>query len=232
MSHEKNIRSSKEFSADINRLGRLTSIIALIAMFAVPLGTAYYYNVGLDLGKAFAAASSLIAIFLPTAVAENLSFYPIFGSGAMYLSSITGNITNMKLPVTVSGQKIANAEAGTEKGDIIAIITVGISSMVTILILIIGAFLIGSWLVPILEHPVLKPGFDHITPALYGAITVPQIIRNPKLALVPLLYTGGFYFILGADRFGQYQSYILLSSMLVSVLVAYFLHRRQSTEEK
>lgn len=134
--HEKSVKFTKE----VNILGRITSIIALIAMYAVPLGVAAIFKIDFSITKALAASSSLIAIFLPTAVVENLSFYNIFGAGGMYLSSITGNITNMKMPVTVAGQKIAGVESGTESGDVIAIICVGVSSIVTVFILILECF--------------------------------------------------------------------------------------------
>lgn len=226
----KQIESNEQFSLEINRLGRITSIVALIFMFAVPLGTAYWYGVGLNFKDAIAASTGLIAIFLPTAVVENLSFYPILGSGGMYLSSITGNITNMKMPVTIAGQKIAGVKPGTEKGDVIAIICVGISSIVTVVVLALGMFLIGTWLVPILQHPLLKPGFDHITPALYGAITVPQILSSKKLAITPILYAGGAYLLLGATGYGSYQSYILITCMLLSVIIAYALFKNNKLD--
>ncbi|AMC00017.1 hypothetical protein AWM75_00945 [Aerococcus urinaehominis] len=219
------MRASQAFSKEINLLGRVTSIIALIAMFSVPLVTAYAFKIELSFSELMAASAGLVAIYLPTAVVENLSFYSVLGAGGMYLSSITGNITNMKLPVTVAGQKIAGAEPGTDEGDVVAILSVGVSSLVTVFILVLGAFLIGSWLVPILNHPLLKVGFDHITPALYGAITVPQILKQPKLAIAPAIFVLALFFILGPAGFAQYQSYILISSLIVSCLAAYVMFR-------
>lgn len=195
-------------------------------MFLVPIGTAWYFGVEFNLANAFAASTSLIAVFLPTAVVENLSFYPMLGAGGMYLSSITGNITNMKIPVTVAGQQVADVEPGSEKGDIIAIITVGVSSTVTIIILFLGMFLLGSWLVPILNHPVLKPGFDHIIPALYGEITVPQVFENKKLSIIPIVFSTIFILLLGSGGFVEFQSYILISCLVVSVLSAYGMFKK------
>lgn len=218
-------KQSQNFSKSINRLGRITSIIALIAMFLVPYGTAYYFGVELSLVEGFAAASSLLAIFIPMAVVENVSYYPILGSGGMYLSSITGNITNLKLPAVVTGQQIAGVEPGTDEGDVISILAVGISSLVTILILFISMFFIGQWLIPILNHPVLKPGFDNITPALLGAITVPQVIQNKKLSITPIALALAAFFLIGPNQFVSAQSYVLLLIMILSVLVAYLLFK-------
>lgn len=214
------------FTIKINRLGRLTSIIALFFMVLVPFGTAYYYGTDFKFSEVFAASIGLIATFLPTAVVENISYYPIFGAGAMYLSSITGNILNMKLPAVVSGHQIANVEPGSDKGDVVAIISVGISSLVTIAILVLGNFVVGEVLAPLLSNPVLKPGFDNITPALLGAITLPQLFKAKKLTVTPLIIALGAYLIIGPANFRSVQSYVLISVMIVSVGVAYLMHKR------
>lgn len=214
------------FSTRINMLGRWTSVIALFFMVLVPFGMAMYYGVSFRIEEVFAASIGLIATFLPTAVVENISYYPVFGAGAMYLSSITGNILNMKLPAVVSGQQIAEVEPGSDKGDVIAIIAVGVSSLVTIAILILGNFVVGEALSPILSNPVLKPGFDNITPALLGAITIPQLFKAKKLAITPLIIALGVFLIIGPENFGSVQSYVLISVMALSVGAAYLLYKR------
>lgn len=214
------------FSTRINMLGRWTSVIALFFMVLVPFGMAMYYGVSFRIEEVFAASIGLIATFLPTAVVENISYYPVFGAGAMYLSSITGNILNMKLPAVVSGQQIAEVEPGSDKGDVIAIIAVGVSSLVTIAILILGNFVVGEALSPILSNPVLKPGFDNITPALLGAITIPQLFKAKKLAITPLIIALGAFLIIGPENFGSVQSYVLISVMALSIGVAYLLYKR------
>src|SRR5699024_12532212 len=167
----------------------------------------------------------LSAICFPMAVAENISFYSVLGAGRMYLGSITRNILNLKLPVVVSAQKIVDVEPGTEEGDVVAIIAVGISSLVTVVILFLGMALIGTWLVPILNHPVVKPGFDNVTPALLGAIAIPQFLSDKKLSITPVALVLLLFLILGADGYGSYQSFILLGVMAVSVGVAYIMYR-------
>lgn len=228
MMNEKQEQKEKQtwaFHHKINNLGIVTTLIALIAMFSVPLGIAWYFEIDFSLTDALLASTSLLAIYVPMVVAENISFYSVLGAGGMYLSSITGNILNMKLPVVVSAQKIVGVEPGTEEGDIVSIIAVGVSSLVTVVILFLGMALIGTWLVPILNHPAVKPGFDNVTPALLGAIAIPQFVSNEKLAITPVLLVLFLYLILGASGYASYQSYILLGVMLLSVGSAYILYR-------
>lgn len=223
-------QKSIEYGKSINRLGRITSIIALFFMFLVPMGTAAIFGLEFNISESLGAAASLIAIFLPTAVVENISYYPVLGAGGMYLSSITGNILNMKLPAAISGMKIAQVEPGTDEGDVISVLSIGTSSVVTTIIVFTGLFL-GKALLPILSSPILAPGFQNITPALMGAVAVPSLLQNKKLAVVPVILAIGAYLIIGSARFGMVQSYVLISVMALSVLAGYIMFKKEKGEK-
>ncbi len=165
-------------------------------------------------------------MFLPMAVVENISYYQVIGAGGIYLSSITGNVLNMKLPCAIAGMKIAGVEPGTKEGDVISIIAIGVSSLVTTLILFLGMFVIGQALLPILKSPVLAPGFANITPAILGAVAVPNLLNNKKLSIVPIILALAAFFIIGAGSFGRYQSYVLIVVMILSVGSAYLNYKK------
>lgn len=214
------------FSDRINFLGRYTSIIALLAMFSIPIIVSVFFSIEVDFGGMLAVGGSLIAMFAPMAIVENISYYPVMGAGGVYLSCITGNIMNMKLPCALSGMKIADVEPGSSGGDVISIICVAVSSLVTTFILIAGMFVIGEFLMPLLTHPVLKAGFDNIMPALMGAVAVPFFIKSPKIAATPLIVSIALAIIIGPTVVQRYQSYILPCVMLLSVLAAYIMYKK------
>lgn len=232
--HNSSNSAEKEFDNKINFLGRWTSVIALLAMFAVPIVVTVAFQIKVDWASAVPIAGSLIALFAPMAIVENISYYAIIGAGGVYLSCITGNIMNMKLPCALSGMKIANVEPGSKKGDIISIISIGVSSIVTTIILLFGMLVVGKFLAPLLDNPVLKPGFDNTMPALMGAIAVPFVIKSPKLAIFPVIATLILYLSpLGTTLFSAfYQSYTLLGVMFVTVIVSYFMHKKGLLENK
>ena len=218
-------RLSKEFDKSINRLGRYTSIIALASMLSVPFITQIYFGLDINFGDVLVASSGLIAMFLPMAVVENISYYQIIGAGGIYLSSITGNILNMNLPCAIAGMKIAGVEPGTKEGDVISIIAIGVSSVVTTIIIFLGMFFVGQALLPLLNSPVLAPGFANVTPAILGATAVPALLGNKKLSVVPVILSLVAYFIIGA-KFGMYQSYVLIIVMVLSVGSAYINYKK------
>ena len=83
--------------------------------------------------------------------------------------------------------QFSKVEPGTPEGDIISTIAIGVSSIVTTLILFMGMLLL-SQLRPILESPLLAPAFANILPALFGGLAVVFLAKNPKIAVGPILF--------------------------------------------
>jgi len=220
------IELNKKYDSEIYILGRVTSLIALALMFGVPFLITTKFGVPVNAGETISALVSLLAIFGPSAVIENISYYAIIGAGAVYLCSITGNIMTMKLPVAISGMKIAGVEPGSRKGDVISIISVGISSIVTVTILFLGMLVIARFLTPVLSNPVLAPGFANIMPSLFGAMLVPFVLKNPKLSITPFVVSVALCLIFGSATVSRYVSFLLIPVICLSVLGAYVMYKK------
>ena len=119
-------------------------------------------------------------------IVEVITFIPMLGAGGSYLSFVTGNISNLKLPCAINALENAGADPKSEEGEIISTIAIAVSSIVTTLIVALGVLLIVP-LSPILESPVLTPAFDQMLPALFGALGVALISKNWKIAVAPII---------------------------------------------
>lgn len=117
---------------------------------------------------------------------EVFTYVPMLGAGGTYLSFVTGNISNLKLPCGIDAIERSGAKAGSEEAEVISTIAIAISSIVTTVIIILGVIFIVP-LQPILEHPVLEPAFEMILPALFGGLGVVFISKNVKLAIAPII---------------------------------------------
>ena len=117
---------------------------------------------------------------------EVITFIPMLGAGGSYLSFVTGNISNLKLPCAINALENAGADPKSEEGEIVSTIAIAVSSIVTTVIVALGVALIVP-LSPILESPVLTPAFDQMLPALFGALGVALISKNWKIAVAPIL---------------------------------------------
>ena len=119
-------------------------------------------------------------------VVEVITFIPMLGAGGSYLSFVTGNISNLKLPCAINALENAGADPKSEEGEIVSTIAIAVSSIVTTVIVALGVLLIVP-LSPILESPILTPAFDQMLPALFGALGVALISKNWKIAVAPIL---------------------------------------------
>ena len=91
------------FYNKIHRLGRITVVCALISFMAVPFGLAAVNGISMNIPEILKNAIPLLLTFSISGICENLSFMPIIGSGALYMSCVTGNVSNIPLHRSASG---------------------------------------------------------------------------------------------------------------------------------
>ncbi len=165
------ITISDSFQAWAHKWGRIGTLIALIYMIALPFIVLTAYDSMPSLGEIFNIGTiSILMIYIPVGISEALSYTPILGSSS-YLTFITGNIMNLKLPVAVNAMKLAKKEPNTPEGDAISSVAVAVSSIMTIIILALAA-LLSAWISPVFELPAVKTASNYLIPALFGSLTL------------------------------------------------------------
>ena len=114
------------------------------------------------------------------------TFIPMLGAGGSYLSFVTGNISNLKLPCALAAMEQAGVKSNSEEGEVVSTIAIAVSSIVTTLIIIVGVILLVP-LTPILDSAVLEPAFAQILPALFGGLGVSYVSQNWKISIAPII---------------------------------------------
>ena len=219
-----NKNSSEAFNKSIHNLGRWSNSVAVILMFCVPLFTMLIYKVEVDWPTTFKAAMQLCIVFIPTQLTEVISFTPIIGAGGTYLSFITGNVMNMKVPAATAGHRLMNVVPHSEEGEVVSILAIGMSSITTTLIIFVGMFALTP-LMPLLSSEVLKPGFNNIMPALMGAMLLPHLVKNRKYVVVPIILATIAGVVVA--KYGMVQGYLLIGIMIASVVTAILLTKNE-----
>ena len=161
------------------------SMMALLLLFPVIVWIAFEDATpdwkGVALGLVATAP-----MYWAVGVVEVITFIPMLGAGGSYLSFVTGNISNLKLPCAINALENAKADPKSEEGEIISTIAIAVSSIVTTVIIALGVLLIVP-LKPILSNPALTPAFDQMLPALFGALGVALVSKNWKIAIAPIV---------------------------------------------
>ena len=126
-------------------------------------------------------------IYWTVGTIEVLTYVPMLGTGGSYLGFLTGNLTSLKVPCALNAMQACGVEAGTEEGEVISTIAIGVSSLVTTAVIALGVLLLSS-IRGVIESPALQPAFDNILPALFGPLAVVYVSKNWKVAMAPLIF--------------------------------------------
>ncbi len=170
----------------VHRDGRIWGIVVGAILISFPLVLSFIFNAIPNFSFLAQGLLATAPMYWAVGIIEIFTYVPMLGAGGTYLSFITGNISNLKLPCAVDAMERANVKASSEEGEVISTISIAISSIVTTVIIIIGIICIAP-LSPILDSPVLKPAFDMILPALFGGLGVVFVSKNIKLAIAPIV---------------------------------------------
>jgi hypothetical protein len=166
--------------------GRIWGIILCVILLAFPLIVGLIFNAVPEWTALAKGIFATLPMYWAVGIIEIFTYVPMLGAGGTYLSFVTGNISNLKLPCAVDAMERADVKPSSEEGEIISTISIAVSSIVTTFIIILGVILIIP-ITPILESPVLKPAFDMILPALFGGLAVVFISKNAKLSIAPII---------------------------------------------
>ena len=203
-------------------LGRLGTAAAILLLLAVPMAMGWVLNASPD-WKAFGVGFAQAAlIYWTSGVVEFLVYSPMLGSGASYLTFITGNAVNLKLPCAVNAREICGTQVGTPENDIVSTLSVATSSLVTTLVLAVGVLCLVP-LRPVLENPALAPAFNNVIPALFGALAFKYFSKSPKLAAAPLAFMC-VLFVLAPGLIGS-VSFLILGSGGMAIAIAWWMFR-------
>lgn len=189
------IEITDSFQAWAHKWGRVGTLIALLYMIAIPFVVLTFYDSMPSVGEVFNISTmSILMIYIPVGFSEAISYTPILGASS-YLTFITGNIMNLKLPCAVNAMKLAKKEPNTPEGEAISSVAVAVCSIMTIIILAIAA-LLSSWISPLFELPAVKTASNYLIPALLGSLTLglfastnsgKKVVKNGVMGVVPII---------------------------------------------
>ncbi len=180
------MKKKMTYMESVHHYGRIWGIIVGLVLLSFPLILSLIFRTAPNFDILWKGILATAPMYWAVGIVEIFTFVPMLGAGGTYLSFITGNISNLKLPCAIDAMERAGVKASDEEGEVISTISIAVSSIVTTLIIIVGVICIVP-LTPLLESPVLVPAFDMILPALFGGLAVVFISKNLKLSIAPII---------------------------------------------
>ena len=226
-----------ERNARLHWIGRLWMGISMLYICTIPLWMGLYWKVSPDWSVfASGAVVSPFILMALSGIAEPIVYAPMVGINGMYLSFVTGNLSNLKIPCVVKAQEIVGTKPGTEESEIVATLAVAVSSLVTILIIgvMVLCLAFANLQQLIQDQPYLPPAFATVVYALFGSLGGKYIVKNPKLAAFPLVICLVVAVVLGfiGQNPGSAYLFVGIAVTLVFALVQFFREKKKLREKE
>jgi len=180
------MKKEMSYLDSVHRDGRIWGFIVCFIILLFPVAVAIIFGAVPKWGPLAKAIIATLPMYWAVGIIEVITYVPMLGAGGAYLSFVTGNISNLKLPCALDAMERAGVKSNSEEGEIISTISIAVSSIVTTLIIVVGVIFIVP-LTPILENPALDAAFEQLLPALFGGLAVVFISKNAKLSVAPII---------------------------------------------
>lgn len=203
-------------------VGKIWMALAMLIFFAVPTTICLYFDVKPDM-----SVMGTIAVIVPflinflSGVFEPIIYSPMLGINSAYLAFITGNLSNLKIPCVVKAQEICGTKLGSKENEVVSTLSVATSTLVTTVIIAVFVLILAVSNVEtaIKNTPWITPAFTCVVYALFGSLGGKYVVKNIKLAALPLAIIVAFSLILGfaAPKLGVGSAYLFVGIGICAV---------------
>ncbi len=179
----------------VKKVGMITLLVAA-GLTLTPLLYLYVaHGVVPPFDAAMRSWGLVAAAFGAFYIVEPVSYYAILGLAGTYMSFLSGNISNLRLPCAAMAQEVVGVTEGSQEGEIIATMGISASVIVNIIAVTLAAF-VGMAVIGILPEVIVDGFRDYTAPAIFGAVYGQFSLRYLHLAPIgigiALLFIGVF----------------------------------------
>lgn len=216
-----------QYNQKTHLIGRISTCVVLALLLASPFMMGAALHTSPDMKAFFLALAQVLLIYIPSCAVEFLIYTPMLGAGGSYLAFITGNLINLKIPCAVNACGVAGTKVGTPENEIISTLSIATSALVTTAVIALGVLLLIP-LQPILSSPALKPAFDNVVPALFGAMAYRYFRKNMAVAALPLIVMTAL--LIAMPGLSSSVGFLIIPSGAIAILVAWLRYKKQTKE--
>lgn len=169
----------------VTKIGRATILIGMIATLAPALLMTFYFGHNPGISNIIAGAVCQISVSGAFWFSEPISYYPIVGRAGLYMTFLSGNTVNVRIPAAISAQQASGHLPGTNKGSIMGTVGMGVSVWVCAILLTLS-IIAGETILSNLPESFMTV-LSLIIPALFGGIFTQFAMKSPKTGVFALV---------------------------------------------
>ncbi len=176
----------KQWKKDSMRIGSPTNILAALTAFLPVIWLCTTYNCWPPVSTILTAWGMVAASFGAFYFVEPISYYAALGMTGTYLSFLSGNTGNMRVPCAALALDVTKSETGTIQAEVVSTMAI-CGSIVTNLIGTTSAVIIGGAVLAVLPEFIVAGLTKYASSAIFGATFGNFAIKYPKIAVFALL---------------------------------------------
>ena len=178
----------KTYFDRVHTYGRISCLLSLVFFLCIPLAISLHFNVWPELSVIGKGLASLI-IFFVTGVVEVVAYSPMLGAGGTYLSFVSGNIMNLKMPCAINAMENAKVKANTEEGEVITTIAIAASTITTTIIIAVFVliFALNPSFSTLMSSETFAPAFQQVTYTIFGSLAASYFVKHWKISIFPII---------------------------------------------
>lgn len=213
---------NKTYMDKIHTYGRISCIASLIFFICIPLAISLHFNVWPSLPVIGKGLSALI-IFFVTGIVEVVAYSPMLGAGGTYLSFVSGNIMNLKMPCAINAMENAKVKANTEEGEVITTIAIAASTITTTIIIAIFVliFALNPKFSEVMSSDTFAPAFQQVTYTIFGSLAASYFVKHWKISIFPIAAVSLFLFFIADPGIGV----LIPIGVVLSMLGAHIMYK-------
>lgn len=211
----------KQFQKSVHLWGRITIGVAFLSTLTIPLYLTFvlgHYPNSADIVSGLISIIGFVGVIW---VVEPISYFPTLGPAGTYMSFLSGNIGNMRLPVIAATQDALELTPGSDESEVAGIFAI-ISSTITNLVILGVVMVAGQFIINALPPKILA-SFNFALPGILGAMLVMMgsKLKRKNLIVLTLIAVLTMVFIRLGPNFLPESLYKLISSADVGIVAIF-----------
>lgn len=180
----KNNSYDQVFTKKIIFTGKWTILVAIALCFLPAIYLWMRYGAIPPVKNILTGWFLIASIYGAFYIVEPISYFTILGISGTYMSFLSGNIGNIRVPASAVAQDTLGVEPGSQKAELVSTISIAGSIITNLVIVTIGAFA-GGAIISVLPKYVTT-AFGFVFPSIMGALLTMFALKFYKYAVVGL----------------------------------------------
>ena len=138
------MKKNLSYIQSVHRDGRIWNISMMVLLMLFPVSVAIIFGAAPDWRALVVGLIATAPMYWAVGTIETITFTPMLGAGGAYLSFVTGNISNLKLPCAINALEQNNVSASSEEGEVISTIAIAPILLMLVLFIFVPALNAGT----------------------------------------------------------------------------------------